>query len=113
MTRVEDSDQDGQVGGHGTHPPPTSTLNVHLHVEHFFWDSNCRLAESITKAKKDPHGIGWEGKRREAIRLKPAPERGQKRRQMTQLETCPGSERFKPHIWHASPGFRHWEDESP
>lgn len=79
MTSVKDSDQDGQVGGHGTHPPSTSTLNVNLHVEHFFWDNNCRLAESTAKAKKDPHGIGWEGKRREAIRLKPVSLRGDKR----------------------------------
>lgn len=47
MTSAKDSDQDAQVGGHGTQPPPTSTLNVNLYVEQFFWDSNWRLAERL------------------------------------------------------------------
>ena len=47
MTSEKDSDQDGQVGGHGTQPPATSTLNVNLQVKQIFWDNNWRLAERL------------------------------------------------------------------
>lgn len=47
MTSAKDSDQDGQVGGHGTQPPATSRWNVNLHVGQFFGESNWRLAERL------------------------------------------------------------------
>lgn len=77
---------------------------MHLQVEQFSLKTNWRLEGRLLyneDYKKDPHGVGQEGKRNNRVRT-----------WNTDLESSLGSEWLKPHIGYFRPQFGHWEDKS-
>ena len=76
-----------------------------LHVEQFSLKTNWRLEGRLLyneDCKKDPHGVGQEGKRNNRVRTC-----------NTDLESSLESKWLKPHIGGLSPQFGHWEVEPP
>ena len=76
-----------------------------LQVEQFSLKTNWRLEGRLLyneDCKKDPHGVGQEGKRNNRVRTC-----------NTDLESSLESEWLKPHIGGLSPQFSHWEVEPP